>query len=201
MTELAHRDAAVITPRQMEAAAIEKRLKARRATIESILPEASKDSILEQLNVIACICADRVSPSERVKLFDAVAATTYKAATALGALDPTDRQSLLAQADADPQLCGVLRKVCDEARQSAYDQGSSSGGRRQRERAAKEAAVLAAIHMLKQAYPERVVTLALVVELSENLFEVATGREATNMHNICALVIKRQLSARAVVNL
>jgi hypothetical protein len=37
-------------------------------------------------------------------------------------------------------------------------------------------------------------------ELSENLFEVATGREATNMHNICAIVIKRQYLLGVVVN-
>jgi hypothetical protein len=192
MTELAHHDVAVTMPRQMEAAAIEKRLNAHWANIERILPKASKDSILEQVNVIACICADRVSPMERVKQFDAVASTTYKAAAALGALDPTDRQSLLARVGADQQLCSVLRKVCNEARQSAYDRGSSSGGRRQRERAAKEAAAAAALHMLRQAYPERLITPALVVELSKSLFEAATGREATNMHNICALVSKRQ---------
>jgi hypothetical protein len=202
MTELAHRDVAVMMPQQKEElAAITKRLNARWTTIKRILPEASKDSILEQLNVIACICTDRVPLWERVKQLDNVAATFYKAAAALDVLDPTDRQSLLTQVGADPQLCGVLRKVCDGARRSAYDRGSSGGGRRQRARAAKEASALAALRMLRQAYSERLITPALVVELSENLFEAATGREATNMRNICALVIKRQiLSVRAVVN-
>jgi hypothetical protein len=181
-----------MAPQQKEFAAIKKRLAAHWPNITSILPNASEDTVLEQVNVIACICADRVSPRERVKRHDTVAVTFYKAAAALDALDPTDRQSLLTQVGADPQLRSVLRKVCDQARQSAYDEGSSSGGRRQRARAAKEAAALAAIHMLKQAYPERVITLALVVELSEILFKVATGCDATNMPNICALVIKRQ---------
>src|SRR5262249_21683709 len=157
-------------PRQTEAAAIERRLNARWANIKSILPEASKDTILEQVNVIACICADRVPLWERVKLFDAAAAAIYKAAAAL------------AQAGADQQQCSVLKKIGDEARQSAYDRGSSSGSRRQRERAAKEAAALAALRMLEQAYPKKIFTAALrgpLVELSENLFEVATGRKAT----------------------
>src|SRR5262249_30430371 len=148
--------------------------------------------VLERAVAIAHNCTARAPLGKTVKLFDTVAATTYKAAVALGALDPMDRQSLLTQADADQQLCSVLRKICDEARKSEYVKGSSSGGRRQRERAAKEAAALAARHMLKQAYPERVITLALQVELSEILFEVATGCNPTNMRNICALVNKRQ---------
>jgi hypothetical protein len=191
MTWLAHRDVAVMALPQEELAAIEKRLKAHWTNITNILPNANWDVVLEQVSVIACICADRAPLGKRVKLFEAAAITTYKAAAALGALDPMDRQSLLAQAGADQGQCSVLRKICDEARQSAYVKGSSCVGRRQRERAAKEAAALAALHNLKQTYPERVITLALVVELSENLFEAATGREATNMHNICALVIKR----------
>jgi len=185
MIGLAHRDVAVTAPQQMEVAAIKKRLGAHWPNITSILPNASEDTVLEEVNVIAYDYADRITLRETVKLFDTAAATTYKAAAALGALD---RRSLLTQVDADQQICCVLRKICDKARQRASSinvKGLRGSGKRQRERAAKQAAAAAARHMLRQAYPERLITVALQVELSEILFEVATGRIATNMRNIC----------------
>jgi hypothetical protein len=195
MPELVHRDVTVMAPRQIEAAAIEKRLKAHWAKIESIILNANKDIALEQAVTIASHCTDRAPQREIVKCLNVIATRLHQSATAfdtLNVLDPIEQRELLTQAGADLQLTNVLRKICGKAYQSASTiDVKKSVGRRQQARAAKEAAALAARHMLKQTYPERVITLALQVELSEILFE-ATGREATNLHNICALVNRRR---------
>jgi hypothetical protein len=197
MIELVHSNVAVMTPRQMEVAVIKKRLDAHWVNITSIIPDANKDVVLEQVVTIAHHYTDRASQREIVKCLNVIAARLHQSAAAfdaLDALDPIEQRALLTRAGADPQLSSVLRKVCGKAHQSAstIDVKRSVSGRRQRERAAKKAAAAAAVHMLRQAYPERVITVALQVELSEILFEVATGRDATNMRNICALVNQRR---------
>jgi hypothetical protein len=198
MTWLAHRDVAVMMPRQIEVAAIEKRLNARWANIERILPSANKDIVLEQTVTIASHCTDRAPQREIVKCLNVIATRLHQSAAAfntLDALDSTELSALLTRVGANLQLGSVLKKIRDEARRRSSTinvERSVVSSKRQRARAAKEAAALAARSMLRQAYPERLITLALQVELSEILFEVATGCDATNMHNICALVNKRQ---------
>lgn len=136
-----------------------------------------------------------------MQCLNAIAARSHNLAPALDALDaldPTELRALLTSAGADLQLSSVLRKICTKASQSASTIGvrrQDIKDRRQRARAAKEVAALAALHMLKQAYPAKMLAHALRgpwIELSEILFEVATACVPTNMENICALVNKRQ---------
>ena len=200
MTRLVHCDVAVMAPQQNELAAIMERLDAHWVNIESIIPDANKDVVLEQAVAVAHHYTDRASRREIVKCLNVIAARLHQSAAAfdaLDALDPIEQRALLTRAGADLQLSSVLRKICGKAHQSAstIDVKGSVSGRRQRERAAKQASALAALHMLQQAYPAKMLTRALRgpwVELSEILFEVATNSDATNMRNICALVNKQR---------